>query len=295
MDAPPPYYRAALVRRRRSGYGIGLVLVLVLIVSLGIAAWSGLLPVQNLLHNGPITITTSNAPTLIISNDASNSNSLIQRDAAPIHIIGSSIRGRVIIQATNIPLIGFPLLSYRQTSDHAVTFLHVDYHYSGIIAITVPRDVSIRLDSYGNGAEISGVTGRLVFTTYTGNIHVSNSIFSGPSLLQSYKGSLNLENVALKYPGSFESYQGDITFQGELAPLGDYFLSTYQGAIVLKLPASSSFTVDASTYQHTVITDFPRLPSGQPELHGSVGSSPRASIHLYTYQNTITLQQSKGA
>lgn len=295
MDTSYYPYRAAPVRRR-AGCRPWIVLFLIVVVLLGVGIWSGILPVLNLFHSsGPITLTTSAAPTLIISNNARNSNSLRQREAAPVRIVGGNTRGKIVIEATNIPLIGDSRIAYRQTQDHAVTFFTVDYRYQGSITITVPPESTIRLDSYENSADISGVTGRLVVTMYTGSIHLSNCILSGPSLLKSYKGTLSLEHVTLKSSSTFESYLGNITFQGELAPPWHYFFSTYQGAIVVKMPATSSFVVDASTYQHMITSDFPGLPSAQSQLQGNVGALPGAYLHLYTYQNTISLQRSEGA
>lgn len=280
-------------RSRARGCSCLVLTICVLVLSGGLA-WFSLPPVRDLFHNGaPITISVPNSSTLFINNDARNGSLLLKRDAAHIHIHAGASDNKVLIRATNIPIIGESLISYHQNADPALTFIDVNRNYRGSIDIEVPVHTNIHLDSYENGVDIDGLTGRFVLNSYQGSIHVSHSTLSGPSLLTSYQGSIVADTVILKYASSFKSYQGDITFQGVPAPEGDHFFYTYNGAITLMLPATSSFSVDAYTYTNLFTTDFSGLQAGNRTLQGTIGQSPRTHLHLFTYQNAIKIQRSK--
>lgn len=280
-------------RRQRVRGCSCLITTLLLLVVAGGLVWFELPPIRDLFHTGaPLTISVPTSSTLLIHNDARNNSELLPREAAHIHIHAGKSDNEVLIQATNIPTVGVSLINYRQNQDHTLTFIDIDRTYKGSIEITVPARTNIQLDSYENGADLAGLAGRLVLNTYKGNIHISRTTLTGPSFFSSYQGAIVADHVILKYASSFKSYRGDITFQGVLAPQGDHFFYTYNGAITLLLPVTSSFSVDAYTYKNQFITDFPGLRPNNRSLQGTIGHVPQAHLHLFTYQNTIKIQRS---
>ncbi len=91
---------------------------------------------------------------------------------------------------------------------------------------------------------------------------------------------------------------GDITFDGSLAPRGNYQFSTDTGSIDAKLPANSSFRLDATTDTGSIDSDFTEVQVQHQDIkgdsaHGDVGSSPSTTVTMKSNTGDINLHKSQ--
>ncbi len=269
MSSPYQYqysYGQARPRRRRSPW-LWIVLALIILSVLGGLMRStgssyGPMPMQP-GHQAPFSqlqtyqVDNTTAPTVVI-NDA---------------------EGDVQIQASSNPNLvtvgtdGSENASVNRLSSNALDITVTD---SEDITVTVPDDAS------------------LTIITDSGDITVDD--ISGQMTLTSQSGSITMQNVTLTGNSTIKSGNGDITFSGQLDPGGSYqFISTDSSTINLALPASSPFSLHATTNSGSINADsaFSQVQVQQAgtgaTAQGDNGNAPRASVTITTGSGDINL------
>ena len=114
--------------------------------------------------------------------------------------------------------------------------------------------------------------------------------------LNTNTGSITANQDALSGQSTLQTNTGSITFDGSVAPGGNYQLSTDTGSIDATLPANSSFHVDATTGTGSINSDFSAVNVHRRDVvgsdaHGDVGNSPSAALTLTTNTGSISLHE----
>jgi DUF4097 and DUF4098 domain-containing protein YvlB len=154
---------------------------------------------------------------------------------------------------------------------------------SGEVAAVTAQD--------SNGAiDVRGATGALDLKTSNGNITVNGG---GETIaLETSNGAIDATTtkaVAITAASS----NGSLRFNGPLAAKSQNVLRTDNAVIVVTLPAASSFTLDASTSNGKIASDFV-VKGDNPrdtELKGTVGGDPQSSLKLQTSNANIELHK----
>lgn len=142
--------------------------------------------------------------------------------------------------------------------------------------VTVPVNANLQIHSDTGEIQVSDINGTMSLTTNTGAITANQDTLSGQSVLHSDTGS--------------------VTFNGSLAPDGNYEMSTNTGSVDVTLPSDAAFHIDASTDTGTFSSSFPNLNADHPNpvgsvVHGDVGNDPTAHLTLKTNTGSIDIHQ----
>jgi hypothetical protein len=140
--------------------------------------------------------------------------------------------------------------------------------------VTVPSNANLQIHSDTGEIQVSDINGAMSLTTNTSAIVATQDTLSGHSVLHSDTGS--------------------VTFNGSLAPHGNYEMSTNTGSVDVTLPRDAAFHVDASTNTGTFSSNFPNLNADHPNtvgrvVHGNVGNAPTANLTLKTNTDSINI------
>ena len=185
----------------------------------------------------------------------------------------------------------------------------VDIGNSGASAqLSVPNGAILDLRSSNGPITSSGAVGDVKAQTSNGPIVVRGSAgqldlntSNGPITTNGGGGPINVETsngsidvTADKAMITGRTSNGPIHFTGSLAQ-GHSELSTSNGDVVVTLPASAQFAVDAETSNAKISSDFAVTSQdfSDNRLRGTVGSDPGATLRLQTSNGPITLHQGK--
>ena len=257
-------------RRRPWLWIIGIVVIIAL---LGGGIQSGL---KNVINTSSETHTyaVSTLPTLVINDDTGT---------VTVHTGGAN--SPVTIQATkHFQSFGSaPTVQYSQNGDTinaSVQNLSNNFLPFGTnnvdFTVTVPANANLQIHTETGSIDVNGVSGNMSLSTATGSITANQDALSGQSTLQ--------------------SNTGDITFDGSIASTGNYQFSSDTGSVDVRLPANSSFHVDATTDTGSIDSDFSQIQVREHDVtgsdaHGDVGSNPGATMTLKTNTGDINLHQ----
>ena len=156
--------------------------------------------------------------------------------------------------------------------------------------ITTSGAVSDVKAQTSNGRIVArGSAGQLDLTTSNGPITSSGG--SGPISVETSNGAIDVTADNAVVTG--RTSNGPIHFTGSLAQ-GRSELNTSNGNIVVTLPASAQFVVDADTSNAKISSDFAvtARDSSDNHLSGTVGSDPGITLRLQTSNGPIELRQS---
>jgi hypothetical protein len=157
--------------------------------------------------------------------------------------------------------------------------------------VTTSGDLATVTVQSSNGAiDVRGATGPLDLKTSNGNITVNGG---------SEKITLETNNGAIEATTTKDvqitatSSNGALRFSGPLAAQSKNVLRTDNAAVVVTLPAASSFTLDAGTSNGKIISDF-AVKGDNPrdtELKGTVGPNPQSTLTLQTSNANIEIRK----
>jgi DUF4097 and DUF4098 domain-containing protein YvlB len=128
------------------------------------------------------------------------------------------------------------------------------------------------------------------------DLHTSN----GPIIIDGGSGTINVETsngpvniTAEDAVVVSHTSNGPLNFTGSLAQ-GRSELSTSNGSLVVTLPASAQFVVDADTSNAKINSDFAVTSQDSSDNHlgGTVGNDPGVTLRLETSNSPIELRQS---
>ncbi len=185
----------------------------------------------------------------------------------------------------------------------------VDIGNSGASAkLRVPNGAILDLHSSNGPITTSGQVSDIKARTSNGPIDVRSALgqldlvtSNGPVTINGGSGAIDVEtsngpidvtadNVTL----TARTSNGPVRFSGSLAQ-GHTQLNTSNGSLVLTLPASAQFALDAETSNGDINSDFAVSGAGRSDtqLRGTVGSDPGTTLELRTSNGPIELRQSR--
>lgn len=131
-----------------------------------------------------------------------------------------------------------------------------------VVAKAVSGDVKV--EKIEGDAQLNSVSGDIQATGVKGSIEA-----------EAVSGSIDLKDVSQATKVSAKSVSGSINYQGEIKSDGRYQFNSHSGDVVLVLPASSSFELEAGAFSGTVKTEFPIEVIGEisdRQIKGKVGN-----------------------
>ncbi len=156
-------------------------------------------------------------------------------------------------------------------------------------AVTTSGPVGdVKAETSTGRIDVRGALGQLDLTTSNGSINANGG--SGLMQLETSNGPITVDADNVTVSG--HTSNGPINVTGSLTGHND--LRTSNGSIVVTLPASAAFAVNADTSNGKVSSDFPvtSTDSGDTYLRGTVGSDPGTTLELHTSNGPISIRQS---
>lgn len=169
------------------------------------------------------------------------------------------------------------------------------------------------LQSISDSVTAENIKGRLTVTTVSADVRVQNvqqgvrvNAVSGTISLKNTKGLIEAKNtsgdILVQDAESREvllnTHSGSINYKGSIFDDGRYSFESFNGNVIILIPASANFTLNASTYNGSIETDFPisvppgMLQTNRPHrLQGSHGSSNGAQIKANGFSASIKLKK----
>jgi DUF4097 and DUF4098 domain-containing protein YvlB len=138
--------------------------------------------------------------------------------------------------------------------------------------------------------DVRGATGVLDLKTSNGNITVNGG--SGTISSATSNGVIDVTTGKETQINATTS-NGALRFSGPLTAKSKNVLHTDNGAIVVTLPAASSFTLDAATSNGKITSDFVVKGDNPSDtaLKGTVGADPQTSLDLQTSNANIEIHK----
>lgn len=156
--------------------------------------------------------------------------------------------------------------------------------------------------SIGGDITVTDSAGRVRMVTVGGDIDATNIRALEPSddlSATSTGGDINLENVGQARIHA-NTTGGMITMTGELARRGSYDFNSFSGDVVLNLPQSSAFRINARAPQGGITTDFAIKSANEADslamlqegrLTGTYGTGDWANLNINSFSGTVRLQK----
>ncbi|QJW99565.1 sigma-70 family RNA polymerase sigma factor [Frigoriglobus tundricola] len=173
--------------------------------------------------------------------------------------------------------------------------------------IRVPPGAALNLRTSNGVVKLAGGSGRVTVHTSNGTVHVKDSkgslnlvttnggIFvtgaSGGVELKATNGPIDVQ--AEKALVKAQTSNGSIRFTGSLID-GKHALETSNGNIVLTLPASAQFRLEARTSHGRVVSDFSggsKESAERGSLDATIGAKPAADVKLHTSNGSIEIRK----
>lgn len=149
----------------------------------------------------------------------------------------------------------------------------------------------IRLESVSGSVWLEGSRGRITLGSVHGNL--TGRDLAGEVHAETTNGSVRFRDAAVQ---SLEarSVNGDLLWEGSVLARGRYLLDTHNGSVRLRLPASASAVVTATTWHGNLRSDFPvqTTPGGLGRtLRFTLGTGGSTRIDIKTFQGEIVLER----
>ncbi len=185
----------------------------------------------------------------------------------------------------------------------------IDIGNSGASAkLRVPNSAILDLRSSNGAITTSGPVGDVKAETSNGSIDVRGPLgqldlntSNGPITINGGSGLVNVETsngpigiTADNVVVVGRTSNGPIRFTGTLAQ-GRSEMSTSNGNVVVTLPATAQFVVDADTSNAKISSDFAVTAQdfSDNRLRGTVGNDPGVTLRLQTSNGPIEIRQSR--
>jgi hypothetical protein len=174
-------------------------------------------------------------------------------------------------------------------------FCWPDYEASVELEIHVPRQISVKLESYKPDIRISSIRGDIRIKSYKSPITIEST--TGAIRIDTYKDSVKLNNVDVRGVLEVRSYKADAEVNaislGEAATL-----ESGKGSIVLRVPNNTGLDVDYSGGRHSRFhTDFAlNARTGKSfgdEVHGTINQGG-THLRLRTEKGSVSIERLTG-
>lgn len=245
------------------------------------------------MFNGGIDIITGSNPTVdakVTKRGGGNSQQEAQDDLKNVEVTMTDDGGIIRITARRTgPRVDFGNsgASVKLTVPEGAV-LDVRTSNGGIIGSGPVGDVTA--ETSNGKIDFKGLAGQLDAQTSNGQINVNGG--RGLLKLETSNGGLDVtaDNVIVDGRTS----NGGIRFTGTLAS-GQHELRTSNGTIVVTLPASAAFNINAETSNAKIATDFAVTSTefSDTVLRGSVGSDSGVTLNLHSSNGGIELRKSR--
>ena len=140
----------------------------------------------------------------------------------------------------------------------------------------------IRVEKIEDDAQLSSVSGDIYATGIKGSVEA-----------EAVSGSIHLKDISQAKSVSAKSVSGSIDYRGDVMSDGRYQFNSHSGNVVLVLPASSSFELEAGAFSGTVKTEFPIEIIGEisdKQIKGKVGKGG-AYIVAKTFSGRVEIRK----
>ena len=140
----------------------------------------------------------------------------------------------------------------------------------------------IRVEKIEDDAQLSSVSGDIYATGIKGSVEA-----------EAVSGSIHLKDISQAKSVSAKSVSGSIDYRGDVMSDGRYQFNSHSGNVVLVLPASSSFELEAGAFSGTVKTEFPIEVIGEisdKQIKGKVGKGG-AYIVAKTFSGRVEIRK----
>jgi hypothetical protein len=170
-----------------------------------------------------------------------------------------------------------------------------DYTASVELDVRVPRQTSVRVESYKPDIRIVGIQGDIRINSYKSPIVIEGT--TGAVRIDTYKETIRLSNVTLRGALDVKSYKADADISAR--SLGDSLnVETEKGSITLRLPRNAGFDVDFSGGRRSSFqSDFPLGTQASNrwdrDVRGTVNQGG-AHLRLRTERGSVSLQKDSG-
>jgi DUF4097 and DUF4098 domain-containing protein YvlB len=175
--------------------------------------------------------------------------------------------------------------------------------------VKVPPGAVVDLGTSNGSVKLTGGSGKVTIHTSNGSVHVTGATgelhlttSNGPITVAGARGRVDLKTVngsidlqVEKGMVTAHTANGEVRLRGTLAD-GEHTLNTSNGRIVLTLPPTAQFRVDASTSNGAITTEFGASPKAKPggaHLKTTVGDNPAVSLTLHTSNGRIQILKEK--
>ncbi len=241
--------------------------------------------------NGRITVNSTNETVVTIrvsSRGSGTDEADAQRDLAQVGVEVVQVGDRVIVTA-------------RRTDDP------IALGDSGAdVELLVPPAARLQLRTSNGRVEVANVDGSILARTSNGaittrggrdlDLDTSNGSVSvnnpgGRLKVRTSNGSLDI-NAATDSVVTAETSNAPLTFSGSLGP-GSHAFTTSNAKLSLTLPGDASFTIEGSTSNAGVYTEFPRLQVSDTTIRGTTGISSVTVVRATTSNGDLTIQQQR--
>ncbi len=149
----------------------------------------------------------------------------------------------------------------------------------------------MKANSSNGVIRVKGSKGKLNLTTSNGAIQAEGG--SGRLDLKTSNGPIAVKsNKAVVHA---QTSNGTIQFNGRLGD-GENSFQSSNGKIVLGLPASAEFRLDATTSNGHIHSDFAMDGDEETSKHvlrGTIGKNPKADIKAHTSNGSIEIREQK--
>lgn len=240
--------------------------------------------------NGRITVTAGGDGVIearVTSRGSGTSQADAEDDLGNVQVAFDQADQRVTITArrTDVPAIFGNSGADMEVSVPTASSLELRTSNGRIEAANVAGSIVARTS---NGAITTRGGTDLDLDTTNGPVSVNNA--TGTLLLRTSNGTMDV--VAAKDAlVSAQTSNAGLSFSGSLLP-GTQTFETSNGDLTLTLPGDSAFTIDGSTSNGSVRTDFP-LELTDSTIHGSAGVSPETTIHAETSNGDLAVMPSR--
>jgi DUF4097 and DUF4098 domain-containing protein YvlB len=159
------------------------------------------------------------------------------------------------------------------------------------VTLLVPAATRLELETSNGPISVSDVSGGVDARTSNGPVTLAGT--SGAVAIETSNGPVT---VGATDPVTLDVHtsNGGITFDGSLQP-GDTVLETSNGPVELRLPADAAFTIDATTSNNKVSSEFAADgATTESELRDTFGAPDQAagtSVTVRTSNGPIVLKQ----
>ena len=174
------------------------------------------------------------------------------------------------------------------------------------VEISVPPESSLQLRTSNGRIEAANTSGTILARASNGAITtrggrgldldttngpVSVNLAQGTVKVRTSNGTLDIV-AAQDALVAAETSNATLTFSGSLAPGSNTFVTT-NANLTLTLPGDAAFTIDGSTNNGRVQTDFPKLEVSDTAIRGTAGISSVTNISATTSNGDLAVMQQR--